>query len=742
MLQFIRDIPLRYKLITCFMLIIGINAVSGLMNLNSVKQISELVNITYDKALMSGTFAQAAKFNFSEFDSAIKSSLVAENLEDFDLQVEKSNTSREELLEDLKVVEVRSLSGKSSELIQETRVKLKDLNEETLNILARKRTFLTDNLATSGSMILSKDWDKSKTKRNLYRRLTALYDEAAEVGYNFRLTSEEKNKKTINSTLVILISCIVVSLILSISIAFILIRPLFKLQKVCQQVEQGNFGSRAKVLSKDELGTFSSSLNFMLDTIQDKNESMTSLLSSLPFGLFYFDENGTISKERSIATDSIFKDFNHYQTLNDFYSAHNVKTKQIPSILRAIFLEVIPFDSAVFLFPDIVFTNLDGETKTIHLSFKPKYGANQNLETVIMLAEDITEKNKALAESKELTERVERVSKASADIDSFKEFFPAVKKLYEATIEYYQKLDLSLETEHKRNLHSLKGLLGVYSFNSCAEEIHNLEEQILSNALVADCLKTLTDSKTHFETQLEDIINLLTLNKDSNLKYFDINKVNNVKKLASLVGNPELTNALINLDKFPASKVLAKYKNYAQVIVEKFEDKKIELHFTNSDELSYADAQRIDFALVHILNNSIDHGIEPVDVRVSLQKNEVGQIQIGCKRNSDQGIEVLISDDGKGINGDQLLSKAVDVGLISSDEAGNLTNEQKISLIFASGLSTKDVATEVSGRGIGMDAVRSYLESIGGKIELTSTLGIGTTFKITIPPEDKNEQWV
>ncbi len=736
MIQFFKNIPLKYKLISCFLLIITLNAVSGYMSINIMKQLGELVNVTYDKALMSGTFAQASKFDFSQYDSEVKSALLSEDLEDFDKHRMKSEKAYETLLEDLNVVQERALSDKSSELINELRTLLIDVDKVKNESIASKNDLLKKPSNMSAMMTLENAWTANKLKNKIYRKLTALYDDAAEVGYNFRLSSEEKNTKNLTQTIWIISACMVIGLTLSLAISFVIISPLLKLQDVCKKVGNGDYSIRSDIFSKDELGTLASSFNFMLNTIQDKNENISSLLSSLPFGLFYFDEKGNISKERSNSTDIIFKNFSQYRDLVEFYAAFNCKTHQIKDILRAAFQGLIPFDSAVFLFTDTISIDDNGDIRTVQLSFKPKYGKKDKLERVIVLAEDITEKNRALAESKELMERVERVSKVSNDIASFKEFLPAARKLYQLNIDLLTNYQVGALSEIKRELHSLKGLLGIYSFATCATDIHELEDFLandLSNGTAASLLK-IKSAAVRFEEQAEDIIKLLALNTDSGLKYFDSNKVKIVQDIANQLKNEILIKAMSNLDKFPINKVLAKYSMHAQSIADKLDDKKVKVIFDSSDEVSYEEVQRLDAVLIHVLNNSIDHGIENARERLELNKSEAGQIKIKCIRNTDDSLEFKISDDGKGINGDYLVSKALTLGLIDEPKALSMTEEDRINLIFASGLSTKEETSEVSGRGVGMDAVKNYLESLGGSIKINTKLGSGTTFSMNVPP--------
>jgi two-component system chemotaxis sensor kinase CheA len=136
--------------------------------------------------------------------------------------------------------------------------------------------------------------------------------------------------------------------------------------------------------------------------------------------------------------------------------------------------------------------------------------------------------------------------------------------------------------------------------------------------------------------------------------------------------------------------------------------------------------------LIHIIRNSVDHGVElPVD-RLALGKPEAGTITLTARH--EQGrIIVTVEDDGRGINGEKLRTKALQKGLISAEEAAALTPDQCMDLMFLAGLSTVDQATEYSGRGVGLDIVRTNIQHVNGSIEVESHPGHGTKFVIGLP---------
>ena len=136
--------------------------------------------------------------------------------------------------------------------------------------------------------------------------------------------------------------------------------------------------------------------------------------------------------------------------------------------------------------------------------------------------------------------------------------------------------------------------------------------------------------------------------------------------------------------------------------------------------------------LTHIVRNAIDHGIENPAERLKAGKREIGLLSVSARQSGNQ-ILIDIQDDGRGIDGKKLVAKALDVGFLERDEAAKLTPREQLALIFEAGLSTAKEVTAISGRGVGMDVVRSNVERIGGIVEVDSVPGEGTRMTLRVP---------
>jgi len=160
-------------------------------------------------------------------------------------------------------------------------------------------------------------------------------------------------------------------------------------------------------------------------------------------------------------------------------------------------------------------------------------------------------------------------------------------------------------------------------------------------------------------------------------------------------------------------------------------EKQIELKMTGeSTELDKTVMEKIGDPLVHLVRNSLDHGIEMPDIREQNGKDPMGIIELNAFHQGGN-IVIEIKDDGAGLNHERILTKAIENGIVKEDD--NLSADQINDLIFAPGFSTAEIVTDVSGRGVGMDVVRRNIRALGGTVEVKSEKGVGSIFTIRLP---------
>lgn len=161
--------------------------------------------------------------------------------------------------------------------------------------------------------------------------------------------------------------------------------------------------------------------------------------------------------------------------------------------------------------------------------------------------------------------------------------------------------------------------------------------------------------------------------------------------------------------------------------------KEINLEIYGSDvEMDKTLVEGLSDPLTHMVRNAIDHGIEAPEERLKRGKSATGQLILKAYHEAGQ-VVVEVRDDGAGIDAEKVTKKALEKGLITPDQARAMGEREKLSLIFLPGLSTKEAVTDMSGRGVGMDVVKTNIEKLGGKVEIDSQVGKGTIFKIRLP---------
>ena len=241
---------------------------------------------------------------------------------------------------------------------------------------------------------------------------------------------------------------------------------------------------------------------------------------------------------------------------------------------------------------------------------------------------------------------------------------------------------------------------------------------------------------------LMNLIGELVLGKNRLLKIYDdveeryegekfLEELNQVVSSLSLV-TTDIQLAVMKTRMLPIAKVFNKFPRMIRDLSRDL-GKQIDLEISGEDtELDKSIVEEIGDPLVHIIRNSCDHGIEDPETRKAMGKPEKGLVQLKAY-NEGNHIVVEIVDDGKGLDADMLKSKSIEKGIITEREADAMSEKEAFGLIFRPGFSTAAKVTNVSGRGVGMDVVKTNIEKLNGIIDIESEVGKGTVMKLKIP---------
>ncbi|MCM2308737.1 MAG: chemotaxis protein CheA [Sulfuritalea sp.] len=194
----------------------------------------------------------------------------------------------------------------------------------------------------------------------------------------------------------------------------------------------------------------------------------------------------------------------------------------------------------------------------------------------------------------------------------------------------------------------------------------------------------------------------------------------------------DMQNAVMKTRMQPIGRLFQKYPRIARDLARSL-GKDVELELVGEEtEIDKTMIEDLSDPIIHLIRNAVDHGVESPEERRAAGKPEKSQLRLEARQEGDH-IVIMIADDGRGMHAERLRAKALEKGLITDEEANTLDERQSFNLILLPGFSTKDAVSDVSGRGVGMDVVKTNIQKLKGRIDIKSTPGRGSTFVISLP---------
>jgi two-component system chemotaxis sensor kinase CheA len=239
-------------------------------------------------------------------------------------------------------------------------------------------------------------------------------------------------------------------------------------------------------------------------------------------------------------------------------------------------------------------------------------------------------------------------------------------------------------------------------------------------------------------TRLDTMMNLiedLVINRGRVIQIADKYRMKDLDETLNMIGRSvaDLQNLMMNIRMIPLSHIFNRFPRTVRDLSKKI-NKEIELEIEGGQtELDRSVMEGLNDPLLHLIRNSIDHGIEFPDIREQSGKPRKGLIKISALRDRDNVI-IVVQDDGAGIDTEKVLEQAVKRGIVSREGAAELSKEEIYDLLFQPGFSTAEKVTDVSGRGVGLDVVKTAIQAVKGSIKVDSEPGLGTRFELMLPP--------
>lgn len=462
-------------------------------------------------------------------------------------------------------------------------------------------------------------------------------------------------------------------------------------------------------LSGEHIGYRAISQNITVKKqIQDLSEKVQNLLDNAEEGFLSFSkdlivESGYSKECRKIFAQEIegckITDLVFGQNYENFDLAQSVFEKVFDiedSDTQEVILSLLPTVENIF-------------DKTISMKFK-MISKNK----CMLIISDITEK---IILEQEIREQQEIQKMIVAMVSNKNEFLEIKSEFLEFNKNYKQKLTVNGDVKHNltyllREFHTFKGLFSQKECIKTVNAIHNLETKI----------------KDLLEIEAVSLDEVFTLIDGSNLGLVLEEEIERIFKKTGLKISMNDFGCEISL-----YEILLNYSGYAKKIAMELEKEINSFQIFGDEKLLISDKFKpFVKSLVNVFKNSIDHAIETPQERFEKSKELFGTIT--CKFEIDGNKLILeISDDGKGIDLDELIKKAIQKGIVSQKEADGLSQKEKLDLIFCDNLSTKDEITLISGRGIGLSAVKQEVDLLGGNIQLENKKDEGLTFRFLLP---------
>jgi signal transduction histidine kinase len=461
--------------------------------------------------------------------------------------------------------------------------------------------------------------------------------------------------------------------------------------------------------------------------VAEKTHNVNNLVENLEQGFMILDKKGLIQKGATKASMTLFEVDPAGKKMADVLRLTLLEKEHFGRWMKHVFRGQVPFKDLLSLAPK-VFNKIEG--RMVSLDYRPII-SEKKIKQIICIATDITDRVKfeRVAETEK-----EKAQRLGSILDHPLEFMDLMSDSEETIHHFLKNLSRSNPEDLFRSFHTLKARFGVFKLTEIVDGIHELESFL--NEIEDDwsdknkshshgLIEKINHVRTQFVKDNRRLIelsntavnqegggNITALIKDIQTAFTSFNKRFILKELSTLF------NAFIS-----PTKELAKQQ-----------DKLISISIKESDifinPLNYKD---LFSSLLHVFRNSVDHGIEAREERVAKNKSETATLKISFKKEDEKSFQIKIQDDGKGIDSKVISAVASKKKQFSHLNLAEMSEKDIISLIFEPGFSSKEEATTISGRGVGMDAVKTEVEKLGGEVRVQSIVDEGTTFIFKLP---------
>lgn len=466
------------------------------------------------------------------------------------------------------------------------------------------------------------------------------------------------------------------------------------------------------------------------------NNQMKALLDSLGQGFLIFNAEGTCQEIASKACEVVLEIDPRGQPITEVLKFSANESNSFKRWMSTAFAEMLPFEDLTPLAPA---TFAHSEGRSINLAYYPIRDAANQIEGIVVVGTDVSDLVAAQKQAEADRAHAQMIIQLVQSRRQVLGFIRESEELVEEITAQLKKDTPDFELTF-RALHTLKGGAASFSIQNMVDQIHLAEEKLgqWNEHKKSEDLSLLKQQSFAIQSSFQDFLKgteSILGSRAVELENREIN-IRDLKNFYDKVtAYPELKTLFFNQFLLEASgDVLAHFNDTIQVTASRVGKIVDPLVIENPEFRFWPEPyQRLISTFVHAFRNSVDHGIETPDQREQNGKNSSGRILIRSEKANHDKIRFLIADDGGGIDPAKIRARLEKKGFDCSKE----TDEQVIQHVFDAEFSTRDQVTDLSGRGVGMDAIRACAHELGGKVWVNSKLGVGTEFWMEVPWIDK-----
>jgi two-component system, chemotaxis family, sensor kinase CheA len=561
-------------------------------------------------------------------------------------------------------------------------------------------------------------------------RLESLFDDTREEMKGAMALSDALGERVQHHTAIALVACVLFSALISLWVVRSIAPPLARLEAGVRKIASGNMNHHIAVGSDDEIGQLTRAFNDMtaslsraMSALDARNQDMRLVLDHVNQGLLTVDRDGVVSRERSAMVARWLGEVPDGTTLWAHLSSLEPSFAEAFSLNFAQLVEgVLPLELTLDQLP----RQLQLGAIELELDYRP-IGVGEQVERLLIVLSDVSDKvarERARRHEQEVLAMFQAIQRDKA---GFLEFFAEGESLVGALASSAQDSDRSLL---KRQIHTLKGNAAIFGISSVAQLCHELESRLAEQPDLLDVAEPRARALEPLRArwlELEAVVVKLVGERSTRIEIGDEEYAEVLSAIA--VGKPRREIArLVRLWRMERVQPrLAHFGETARMLAERLGKGALSIELAiEVTRLPRGTFAAFWGALVHAIRNAVDHGIEAGEERIRKGKPMPATLALRTRVLQDE-LAIEVADDGRGIDWQRIALKAQERGLPADNE------KDLIQALFSDGVSTAESITDVSGRGVGMAALRDACARMAGRIVVQSVLGEGTCLSFRFP---------